>query len=177
MEASEKELNKFSIEKKGLGNKLDQTIKEMEILKVKQVTEELKCKVCAISFESSVTLTQHIRENHQKKQVCQTRKAVANVTIQTNVEEIICEYRCFYCDYVIVSYEDLMNHKGDCPVLDICDDKCEAKFKHRSDLMDHYKNFHPEITIICYDFCQAGFDKIEDLQCHLRIEHRNYLPG
>ena len=180
MEASKNELKNASIEKASLGDKLEQTVQEMETLKMKQALEELKCKVCAISFKSSVTLTEHIRENHFKDQVCQTRKPVANANIQTNDKEIICEYPCYYCDYVIASFEDLMNHKTDCPVLDNCDDKCdqcEAAFNQRTDLINHYKNIHPEITINWCDFCQAGFDKIEELQCHIRIEHRNYLPG
>ena len=127
-----------------------------------------------------MTLTQHIREKHHKDQVCQTRKTVANVTIQTDDDEVNSEYPCYYCDYWITSYEDLVNHKEDCPVLDIRDDKCDqcdARFKLRTDLMDHYKNIHPEISIIWCDFCQAGFDMIEELQCHIRIEHRDYLPG
>ena len=46
----------------------------MENLKKKQLIEELKCKVCAISYKSTVSLTQHIREKHQRDQVSQTKK-------------------------------------------------------------------------------------------------------
>ena len=103
-------------QKVAVDNKLEQIVKEFETLKKKQVIKELTCKVCDISFENTVTLTQHIREMHHRDQVCQTRKSVANVTIQTDDNEIICDYPCFYCDHIIASFDDLMSHIGDCPV-------------------------------------------------------------
>ena len=181
-EGTDNDLKNVNIEKIAVDKKLDKIVKEMENLKKKQLIEELKCNVCAISYKSTVSLTQHIREKHQRDQVSQTKKAVANFATQTsdNATEDNSEYPCYYCDYAIKSFEDLMNHKGDCPLLDLDQDKCDqcgGNFENRTDLIDHFRNIHPEKSIVWCDFCQAGFETIEELQCHIRIEHRNYLPG
>ena len=157
----EKLVNESSVE-------LDLVKKDLIQAKVKK---ELNCSHCDLKFESKVALSQHVRENHYKNQVSQTKeeKTITN-----------CEYLCYYCDYAITSSEDLKKHKGDYPGLDMCQDKCDqcdAKFEFRRDLIDHFKNSHPEISIVWCDFCQAGFETIEELQCHIRMEHRNYLPG
>ena len=177
-------LKNVNIEKIAVEKKLDKLEKEMEIIKKKQVVEKLKCKVCDISFESSVFLTQHIREKHSRDQVCQTRQSVASVTIQTDEEATLdtWEYPCYYCDYVINSSEELKNHREDCSVclgLDLGKDKCDQcdeKFEHRTELIDHYQNNHPDIFIIWCDFRQAGFDMLEDLRGHIRMEHTDYIP-
>ena len=168
-----------------LKEKLENAILELDAVKKEKGIEnnnelKIKCSLCDADFVQAIELRQHVRAKHCKDQVSQTR--TFNKVVSTQTEENIetCEHPCFYCDYVITSFEDLINHKGDCPVLDINQDKCdqcEAKFEYRSDLIDHYKDNHPEISIIWCDFCQAGFETLEDLQCHIRMEHRNYLPG
>ena len=133
--------------------------------------KEFICSHCDLKLESKVSLSQHLRDKHFKNEVSQTKKEEKKETY---------EHPCFYCDHVICSFEDLMIHKGDFPVIDICRDKCDqcdAKFEYRTDLIDHYKNNHPETSIVWCDFCQAGFKTLEELQSHIRIEHRNYLPG
>ena len=80
------------------------------------------------------------------------------------------EYPCYYWDSVLTDSEDLTKHKYDCPVPDKLQDKCDqcgGKFEYR------IQNIHS----LTGDFCQAGFERIEELQCHMRMEHRNYLPG
>ena len=67
------------MEKMVVQKKKDKLIKEMEIIQKMLAIEKLKCKVCAISLESSVHLTQHIRETHHRDQVCQTTKSVSTV--------------------------------------------------------------------------------------------------
>ena len=153
----------------------------LELKAVKKETDnnnefKFKCSLCDSDFVQAVELSEHIRSNHSKDQVSQTR--TLNKIVYTQTEEKIetCEYPCFYCDYVITSCKDLMQHKGDCPVFPDKCDQCDAKFRYRSDLIDHYKTNHPEITLVWCDFCQAGFDALEELQCHIRTEHRNYLP-
>ena len=107
------------------------------------------------------------------------------------------KYPCFYCDEEIIDLKILQKHqdkctetgivheqiadqKDNCPVLDMAQDDCDqcgAKFEYRTDLIEHFKHNHPEVSIVWCDFCQAGFEAIEELQCHIRVEHRNYLPG
>ena len=166
-----------------LKEKLDNALLELEAAKKKKDTEnnnELQCSLCDADFLQSVELKHHIRSNHYRDQVGQTRTLNKIVSTQTeeNIETI--EYPCFYCDYVIASFEDLIEHKGNCSVSEMYQDKCDlcdAKFAYRSDLIHHYKTNHPEISIVWCGFCQAGFEAIEELQCHIRFEHRNYLPG
>ena len=166
-----------------LKEKLDNALLELEAAKKEKDTEnnnELQCSLCDADFLQSVELKHHIRSNHYRDQVGQTRTLNKIVSTQTeeNIETI--EYPCFYCDYVIASFEDLIEHKGNCSVSEMYQDKCDlcdAKFAYRSDLIHHYKTNHPEISIVWCGFCQAGFESIEELQCHIRFEHRNYLPG
>ena len=132
---------------------------------------KLKCSLCDSDFVQAVELRNHIRSYHCKDQVSQTR--TLNKIVSTQTEEMIetCEYPCFYCDYDITSFEDLMQHKGDCPVYQDKCDQCNAKFTHRSELINHYKINNPELSLVWCDFCQAGFQTLDVLQCHIRIEH------
>ena len=167
-----------------LREKLENALLELEVKKGKNTenNNELKinCSLCDADFMKAVDLRQHIRSNHCKDQVSQTRSQNKIVSTQTEEKIETSEYPCFYCDHVITSLEDLMKHKYECPVFDRYQDKCDqcdAKFEYRSDLINHYKANHPEISIIWCDFCQAGFETIGELQSHIRIEHRDYLPG
>ena len=134
------------------------------------IKKEYKCSHCDLELESKVSLSQHLRDEHFKNQVSQTK----NEEKEENFEHL-----CFYCDHVITSIEDLKKHRSDCPVLDCQDkcDQCDSKFRYRTDLIDHFKSNHPEISIVWCDFCQAGYETLEELQSHIRMEHRNYLPG
>ena len=182
MKAKEIEIGKLNNEIVTVKSRLDASCIELETMRQNENNNivEYLCKFCGKKYFEANELRQHIRTKHYKDQVSQT--GTLNKIVATQTEEKIetSEYPCFYCDHVITSLEDLMNHKGDCPLLDVCQDKCDqcdAKFEHRIDLIDHYKANHPELSIIWCDFCQAGFETLEVLQCHIRIEHRNYLPG
>ena len=169
-----------------LEEQLDNAHLELKAAKKESDTDnnnelKLKCSLCDSDFVQAVELRKHIRSNHCKDQVSQTRTVNKFVSTQTDekIETCESEYPCFYCDYVITSFEDLMQHKGDCPVLEMFQDKCDqcdAKFTYRSDLIDHYKTNHPEISLVWCDFCQAGFGALAELQCHIRMVHKNNLP-
>ena len=165
-----------------LKERLENALSELNAVKKEKDTVnnnelKLKCSMCDSDFVQAVDLRKHVRSNHCKDQVSQTRTFNKIVSTQTEENIETCEYPCFYCDNVITSIEDLMQHKGDCPVYQDKCDQCDAKFRYRSDLIDHYKTKHPEMSLVWCDFCQAGFEGLEELQGHIRIEHRNYLPG
>ena len=117
-----KEINK---ENDNLKAKLDQCMKEFNSFKLetnhmKKKQASFECNFCAMIFDSGVELSQHVRDNHVKHQVSQTK--ITDVEMSTQTEETYevaeCEYPCFYCGQMLTSSESsLSTHLSECPEL------------------------------------------------------------
>merc|ERR1712183_992404 len=91
-------------------------------------------------------------------------------------------YPCFYCGKEIGSKSELIMHKRiGCkesirPPSIPCY-QCGGSCTDKRQLRDHYKTVHPEVVYFWCDFCYMNFASLEKLQCHIRSQHRDYLPS
>ena len=120
-ESKDVECKHLTNEKKELQKKFDKKLSELDVMKNERLLENnnkvnFKCSFCDDKYECAVELSQHVRRNHYKDQISQTRQAFANIFTQTEEksETITCEYPCFYCGNIICSSEDLQKHKLEC---------------------------------------------------------------
>ena len=97
---------------------LDQCVLQLDLLKLESQVEQrvdFKCNYCDMIFESKVQLSEHVRADHIKHQVSQTR--MRKVEIFTQTEEIFenyeFEYPCFYCGQGMTS-TNLEVHQTEC---------------------------------------------------------------
>ena len=93
------------------------SIKKDQVLLNNNNPLKIQFPVCEVDFASKATLSEHVRESHQKDQVCQTRISKIEAFTQTKDEDetIDSEHACVYCDVTIKnSEENLFNHLFDC---------------------------------------------------------------
>ena len=183
---------------------LDQCVLQLDLLKLESQVEQrvdFKCNYCDMIFESKVQLSKHVRADHVKHQVSQTR--MRKVETFTQTEEIFenyeFEYPCFYCGQGMTS-TNLEVHQTECCELgsvvyeDVLDndisyqsvllppstifpcDQCNTEFSDRGELQKHHTTTHPERLLYWCDFCGSKCENLIELQHHIRSLHRNLLP-
>ena len=163
---------------------------------------EFNCPSCDDMFTSRVELSQHVRKNHHRDQVCQTEAFNNNEALTVNVE-----YPCFYCEQTINdSKEQLLQHHGECRESGLCyqDNSkkhfqpvlffnfhptypppfifptyvpcytCSETFKNKIDLRRHFDNVHPETVLFWCEVCLTNFGSDRG-QSHMRNNHKGLL--
>ena len=178
---------------------LDQCVQKVNLMKLESQVEkkvDFKCNYCDMIFECKVQLSEHVRADHIKHQVSQTRmKKVENFTQTEEIfENYDLEYPCFYCNQGMTT-NNLETHQSECcelgsvvyedevsqsvllPASTIfpCD-QCNSEFSDRGELQNHYTTTHPERLLYWCDFCGSKCENLIDLQYHIRSVHRNLLP-
>ena len=119
-----------------LKSRLDASRVELEAMRQKENNSivDYLCRFCGKKFCEENKLIDHVRELHVQTANIQTEEVhFCEASIHTEENIDTSEYPCFYCDHGITSFEDLMKHKYDCPVLDRYEDKCDhcdAKFEY-----------------------------------------------
>ena len=109
-------------EKVKVEEQLKTELKEIETLKQIVSENEKKvqtldtCYICEDKFKSKVELSQHIRGNHVKEQVTQTKR-------QKLITSEFFKYPCFYCDEEISDLKILQEHQDKCTETGIGDQK------------------------------------------------------
>ena len=142
--------------------------------------DEIKCQHCDFKCESIVQLGQHVRSNHFKNQVSQTK----NLNIDREISFTM--YPCFYCSKVIQSLHDLEEHKTVCyTIKDFAPfpcNMCGAQCPEEADLGMHRTTYHElgtfnaelGIEIFWCDVCPITCRSKVDLDFHIRGCHEEF---
>lgn len=152
------------------------------------------CPYCNFEFSSRVDVSDHVRVNHVKDEVCQTQES-----------PIKSVYPCFYCEKEIMNTTDCIEkHQKDCmePTLsfkhtthtsykpppklnsfsgpsfllntDFPCYTCPAIFTNKSDVRTLYDFSHPEKILFWCEVCLTNFGSDRGLKSHMRNQHKIY---
>ena len=160
---------------------------------------QVECPFCGVEFPNRVDLSDHVRCNHVKDQVCQTQPA--NEPLQKiNIES---SYPCFYCGKIITSSNEMLKeHSKHCliPIPKHCEMAiykkpliqsqyhpqsfmfpidfpcytCPKVLSNKQDLRMHYDTSHPEKIMFWCEVCLTNFGSDRGLKSHMRNQHQIY---
>ena len=164
---------------------LNECMTELESAQVCGVEEiynkdEIKCEHCDFKCESPVQLGPHVRSEHFKNQVSQTKN------LKTDREISFTTYSCFYCSKVIKSVTDLEEHKTVCyTIKDFAPFPCSlcgAQCPEEADLGRHRTTYHGQgtfneelgIEIFWCDVCPLTCRSKVQLDFHIRGCHEEF---
>ena len=185
IKAKDIEFSDLKKDKIGLENQLDKCVTELESVKKEKMSEndnmkEVKCSHCNFKCESTVQLGQHVRSNHFKNQVSQTR------TVNIHRELNFTEYSCYYCRKMIKSLHDLEEHKPVCySIKDFAPfpcNVCGAQCQDEADLGMHRTTYHElgtfneelGIDVFWCDVCPITCRSKSELDVHIRGCHAEF---
>ena len=179
LKAKDSECDHLNKGNKEMKKRLEESLLKLVIMKEEKVLENnnmvnFKCSLCDFKHESAVELSAHVRENHYKDQVSQTKTPSNEITtIQREKKDETYEYPCFYCGQIISSKESLQSHQIECHNSDLgFHDRIyrETYFHPVLPAFPHHPPFLLPLEVSCYKCCEKFKNKSE-LRTHCNASH------
>ena len=204
IKSKDTECNYLNSDKIAIAEQLHECKLQLEVLKSDKLienseTKEIKCSHCENKYDSLVELSQHVRTEHFKHQVSQTRRMnVDNKSSQYETDHNFEVFPCFYCDCLLRCSSELEGHATTCTVFgELLQSEstginmfpcaqCDFLSASMEELLAHMNNYHSDNLVVSEhlnnedvytcDFCCNMFGTLGGLRSHIRSLHKEMLP-
>ena len=204
IKSKDTECKYLNSDKIAIAEQLHECKVQLEVLKSYKLienseTKEFKCSHCENKYDSLVELSQHVRTEHFKHQVSQTRRMnVDNKSSQYETDHNFEVFPCFYCDCLLRCSSELEGHATTFTVFgELLQSEstginmfpcaqCEFLSASMEELLAHMNNYHSDNLVVSEplnnedaytcDFCGIVLGTLGGLRSHIRSLHKEMLP-